>query len=190
MGGNLHDHGVHAFVDHRTQVALQIDGVGRGVVGGDALLADHVAGGTDQAHLHARRLQDGLDHVGGGGLALGAGHADKAHLVRRMAVERRRHAGHRSTDAGHLHLGDVHVHKVIHHQRHAAVGDRLWRVVVGVKARTGDAEEQAVLNLLTAVGAQRFDLGDHITPGFHQVRNLFKQGAELHGDSPIHVICI
>ena len=46
------------------------------------MVAEEVdAVGADHAHLAACGFQHALYHVGGGGLALGAGHADHGHLA-------------------------------------------------------------------------------------------------------------
>ena len=76
LGGNLHDHAVAARLHHFRKIL--VDGVGfrRGVGCRDLLFPDDRLDGPDQPHLVSHILQDGLDHIGGGGLSLGSGDAD------------------------------------------------------------------------------------------------------------------
>ena len=121
--------------------------------------ADHVAGGADEAHLHARRLQDGLDEVAGGGLALGAGESHHLHLPGGMAVELRAHGAEGRPDVFNQNLRDIKGQQSFHHQGGSAVFHRLLRIIMGVKPRAGNAEEKAVLHLFPAVHKRPEHLG-------------------------------
>ena len=75
-GGSLHHAVAAAGVGHAAQIHLYIVAHGGGVVGLDELLAHEHPNGANDAGLVAGGLQDGANHIGGGGLALGACHAD------------------------------------------------------------------------------------------------------------------
>ena len=158
VGADLHAHGLHAFVHHLPEAPVQIDGIGRGHVAGQAAVTDQVSGGADQAGLEPGLFQNGLHQIGGGRFALGAAHAHHAQLARGMAVERRRNIGRSAPDIVHAHLRHRAIHKVLHHQGHASVLHSLRRKIMRVKAHAADAEEQAVPGLFAAVGHQRLYL--------------------------------
>ena len=75
-GGGLHHAVAAAGVGHAAQIHLYIVAHGGGVVGLDELLAHEHPNGANDTGLVAGGLQDGANHIGGGGLALGACHAD------------------------------------------------------------------------------------------------------------------
>ena len=108
VGGDLHHHMGAARIPHPGKELLDLKGLRRGPLRGEHLAADHVLVGADQAHLGPRRLlQNRLEQVGGGGLAVGAGDGHHGHIVRRMAEVVGAH--HRQGPAGvrHLDIGDL-----------------------------------------------------------------------------------
>ena len=74
-------------VGHVAEECLELQALGRGALGVQHLVADHILDGTHQAHLGAQAvLQDVLDEIGSGGLAVGAGNADHGHLPRGVSI--------------------------------------------------------------------------------------------------------
>ena len=60
MGGDLHNGIATAAITHLTQQCLQIQTLGRGTLGGDSLMADHIFHSAHQAYLRTQHL---LDHM-------------------------------------------------------------------------------------------------------------------------------
>ena len=85
MGGNLHHPVGAALGHHQGQHALQIIGIRRGVAGGQDPIPYHILYGADEAHLIAAGLHNRFKHIGGGGLAVGAGDAHQPQAVGGMA---------------------------------------------------------------------------------------------------------
>ena len=141
VGGGLHHHVGAAGGAHPGEQLLELQGLRRGALRGDRLAADHVLVGADEAHLGPRLLlQDGLQQIGGGGLAVGAGDGHHGHVVRRMAVPVGGH--HRQGLAGvrHLDIGDGGILRrpLAHHRRGARRrGPADIGVTVGGKAGHG-----------------------------------------------------
>ena len=105
LAGNLHQRGVTACIQKLPEGLLQFVAFRSGV--GSFLVAAHIinAVGADHAHLAACSFQHALDHVGGSGLALGAGHTDHGHLAGRVAEKVRAHQSHGIAAAFHLDHG-------------------------------------------------------------------------------------
>ena len=103
LAGNLHHTGVTAGVGQLAQDPLQVIAFRGGVVQVIVMvgIVDTVC--ADHAHPVAAGLQHRLDHVGGGGLALGAGHADHGHLAGRMPEIGGGQHGQRIAGVGGLH---------------------------------------------------------------------------------------
>ena len=175
MSADLHADRFHALVPHLPQAAVQIDGIRGGQVAVQALLADHIAGGADQAGLEARLFQDRLHQVAGRGFALGAAHAHHADLFFGMAVESRSDISHGGTDVFHLHLRHIRIQNALHHKGDAAVFLRLAHKRVSVKARAADAEEQPAGSLFPAVRNQGVYPGVHISLRFQNSGYVHQQ---------------
>jgi hypothetical protein len=94
MGADFHNHEVNMRVRHGAKNAEQVYGLRRGTLGMDALGADHIANGADDANLFACLLGDCLDHIGRGGLAVRAGNAQHHHFALGITVERGGHFRH------------------------------------------------------------------------------------------------
>ena len=155
VGGNLHHHVVGPLVRHHPQGFVQVDGVRRGQAGFDQLFPDAAADGADQAAFKAEGLQDPLDQVAGGGLALGAGQADDFHLPVGVAVKLSGGQGHGDPAVLNDQLGDGNpLHRMLHHQGAGPFFDGLPGKAVAVKGGAGNAEKQAVLYRLPAVHEQ------------------------------------
>ena len=94
VGGDLHHHMGTARVGHLPQQRLELVGLGGGPVGGEDFLSDHVLVGADETYLGLQGpLQRRLQQIGGGGLAVGAGHPYAGHGLRRAAEPVGRHVG-------------------------------------------------------------------------------------------------
>ena len=143
VGARLHDHEVNVRVRHHAKDAEEIDRFRRGAVGMDALVADEVADRADDADLFARLFGNRLDHIGRGGLAVGAGHAQHHHLTLRISVERRRNLGHGFSRVFHDKLRHVKRKLAFHQQRGRAVCNRALGKRVPVEQCADDAAEQA-----------------------------------------------
>ena len=140
MGGDLHDHVGAAALPHLGKQPLELKGLRCGPLRGDDPVADHVLVGADEAHLGAGLLlQDGLEKIGGGGLAVGAGDAHHGHGVRRMAEEVGAH--HRQGPAGVRHPDERHIPLRLlfaqHRRRAGGHGLADEGVAVNGKARHG-----------------------------------------------------
>ena len=163
LTGYLHQRGIAAGIQKLPEGLLQLVAF-RGGVGG-VLVAAHIvdAVGADHAHLAACGFQHALDHVGGGGLALGAGHADHGHLAGRVAEEVRAHQSHGIAAAFHLDHGharqggkvDVVLDDQCADTLCRAVGGKLMAVTLGAH----DAHEQKARCRLAAVVDDIRDLG-------------------------------
>ena len=145
LAGHLHQGHIAARIEELAEGLLQLVAFGGGV--GGLLMAAHEidAVGTDHAHLFARGFQHALDHVGGGGLALGAGNADHGHLLGRVTEEVAAHQGHGIAAALHLddgglrHGGQVDV--MLDDQHADALGGAVGGELVAVPLGAHDADE-------------------------------------------------
>ena len=140
MAGHLHHHVRAAGVRHLPEELLQLVALGRGALGVDELRADHVAVGADEAHFGvARDLQQQLQQIGRGRLAVGAGDADDRHLRGRVAEEVAGHQRQRLAAVLHQHIGDIRLRRgFAYGALRAEAGGRGYVLVpVGLKAAYG-----------------------------------------------------
>ena len=84
LAGGFHHDVIAALIPHHTEVVLKIIGLRRRVLRRKVMTAVLDTGRTDAADLLAGVLQDLLNHVGGGRLALRSGDGDDRHLPARM----------------------------------------------------------------------------------------------------------
>ena len=165
LAGHFHHHRVTPGVHKGAEDLLQLVALGGGV--GGVLVAAHVvhAVGADHAHLAPGGFQHAADHVGGGGLALGAGDADHGHLAGRVAEQVGAHQGHGMAAAGHLEDRDPfqpgQVDVVLDDQGRRPFGGAVGRKVVAVPLGAHDADEQHPRGGLAAVVNEIGDLGVH-----------------------------
>ena len=139
LTGHFHQSRVAAGIQKFAESFLQLVALG-GCVGCILVLAHVVdAVGADHAHLTACGFQHALDHMGGGGLALGAGDADHGHLPGGITEKVAAHQRHGVAAALHLHHGHAgnrcKVDIVLDDQRAdplgSAVGGKLMAVALG-----------------------------------------------------------
>ena len=143
VGGDLHDHVGAAALPHLGKQPLELKGLRRGALRGDDLVADHILVRADEAHLGpGLLLQNGLEEIGGGGLAVGAGDAHHGHGVRRMAEEVGAH--HRQGPAGirHLDEGNALLRCLFAQHRRRAGGHGLADEGVAVNGEARHGHEQ------------------------------------------------
>ena len=155
---SLHDARQVAAVDHLAEHALQLHRFGGGEPGraldaGDAI--DHRA---QQGRPQVGGGEDRGQQVGGGRLAVGAGDGGDPQLARGVAVEARRHEGHRAARPGHEDLSDGQGQRPFADERGGPGGDRLGGEVVPVGLQSGDAEEQRPCDDVAGVARKRSDL--------------------------------
>ena len=147
LGGYLHDNHLAARIHHLGEVFLHLVGLRRGVVGRDVSVADDNLDGADKAGGDTSMLQDGSDHEGSGGLALGSGNADDLQLLRRILEVSCGYQG--QGVAGIFHQYDSrarrYVHRALGHDDYRAVLRRLACHVVAVEGGALDADEHALL---------------------------------------------
>ncbi len=93
-GACFHRDATDTGFEHLAQDALQGDGFGGGVSGGDDAVGVAVADGADDAGRDARGAKHGFDEVGGGGFAVGSGDGDELHCARGKLVEALGHERH------------------------------------------------------------------------------------------------
>jgi hypothetical protein len=160
LGGHFHDHAVAANLHHLRKIF--VDGVGfRGGIGRRNLfLPDNRLNSADQPHLVSHVLQDGFDHIGGGGLAFGSGDADDLQFFRRIAEICGGHEG--KPIAGILHPYDGHmpghIHLFFHNQGRSALLCNLPGKSVAVRDRPADADKNRPLLHLPGIVDQCGDL--------------------------------
>ena len=167
VGGDLH-HDVGApGVAHLAEELLQLEALRRGALRGQLLRPDHVAVGADQTHLRAERgLQDVLDEVSGGGLAVGAGDADHGHLPRRVAEEVASGDGQSIAGILHQNIGDLPLGRALaqHHSRalFRSGGDKVMSVAD--RAHNGDEEIAAAgaAGIIADAGDLHGGIGVHL----------------------------
>ena len=148
-------------------------------------------------HLHQGRVAAGIQElpegllqlvafrgdVGGGGLALGAGHADHGHLAGGVAKEVGAHQSHGIAAAFHLHHGHARhggqVDVVLNDQCADALGGTVCGKLVAVALGAHDAHEQQARGRLAAVINDVVDLG--LRAALHQrVRHTLHQLFQFH----------
>ena len=165
LAGHLHHHRVAPGVHKGAEDLLQLVALGGGVGGiFVAALIVHAVG-ADHAHMAAGGLQHAADHVGGGGLALGAGDPDHGHPAGRVAEQVGAHQGHGVAAAGHLQDRDpfqpFQADVVLDDQRGRPPGGAVGGKRMAVPLGAHDADEQHPRGGLAAVVHNIGDLGVH-----------------------------
>jgi hypothetical protein len=158
VAGHLHGRGLHARVGHVGQQPLEIGGLGGRVDGRSALLPDPDLDGAEDPGNAAGGPEDRLQHVGGGGLAVGAGHPDQVEPVRGVLEEGGRQRRQGVADGADDQLGGFGVEGPLHAQGGRARVEGLAGQVVAVDPGPGDAAEQRARAHPAGV---EDDVGDH-----------------------------
>jgi hypothetical protein len=154
---HLHGGRLHPRLGHLGQQPLQVGGLGGGVDGRAPLLADADLDGADHAGAAAGRPEDRLQHVGGGGLAVGAGHPDQVQASGGMVEEGVRQPRQHLPDRADQQLGGVQGEGPLDAERGGAGLQGGAGKVVTVDAAAGHAAEQGTLDDLAGV---EDDVGD------------------------------
>ena len=141
--GRLDGRAAVAGVEHLAELALQVDRLGRRADGRPALAADAALDRPEQPGPPAGRGEDRVEQERGRRLAVRAGHAGDLELLRRPAEELVGGDGHRCARARDDELRHVELERPLDDQRHRAVRDRVGGELVPVRARPGNAEEEA-----------------------------------------------
>ena len=163
LGGNLHDRALAALIQHLPEILLHQIALRRGVRRRDVGVADDRLDGADESHPVTRALQDGFYHVGGGGLPLGAGHADDLQGIRRIVKPGRRQEGQRLP--GVLYLDDGHILRnlyiLLHHQGCRPLACHFASEIMAVHRCALDTDKQDALRRLSGIVDQLRDLSVH-----------------------------
>src|SRR5574341_458779 len=145
VGRDLHHAVRRAAGDHLRQELLKVEGLGRGVRRGIDPVRDPVVDGADKAGLAPRCLDDGLDEIGRGRLAVRAGDADEPEAPGRMAVEGGGQLGQRAAgiaDADDRHGGAVlHRSPFLDDDGRGALPDGLRNKAMAVRVKASHGHE-------------------------------------------------
>ena len=167
VGGCLHHHMGAAGRAHPGKQLLELQGLRCGTLSGHHLVADQILVGADQAHLGPQLLfQDGLEQIGGGGLAVGAGDGHHGHAVCRMAVIVGGH--HRQGPAGVLHQDIGHgavLRRSLTHHRGGSRRHGLSDIGVAVGGKAGHGHEDVPGCRGPGIIADTGDLHLHVRGG-------------------------
>ena len=140
------------------QDLLQLIALGGGVIQVIVVAGVIHAVGADHADLVTCGFQHGLDHVGGGGLALGAGHANHRHFQRgtaKIGGGKQRHGvtGVLELDHGHIRQSGQHLggQVVLDGQHGSAFGGNVRGVIMAVPLGADDADKQTAWRYLAGI---------------------------------------
>jgi hypothetical protein len=143
---HLHHRGVDALRAHAAQRGLEVEALGRRVARALAHVAVAHLDGADQPDRAARRVQDRLGEIGGGGLAVGARDADEREIVARIAEEARGDRRERAPRVGHDHRARAaeveRVGQLLDEERRRAQVERGAQVGVAVGVGAAQREER------------------------------------------------
>jgi hypothetical protein len=158
VAGHLHGRRLDAGVGHLGQQPLEVGGLGGGVHGRPADVAHPDLDSAQHPGGAAGRPEDRLQHEGGGGLAVGAGHPDQLQPLRGVVEEGHGQRGEHVPDPADQQLGGVGVQGPLHAQGGRAGVQGLAGQVVAVDPGPGDAAEQGARHHLAGV---QDHVGDH-----------------------------
>ena len=158
--GDLHRARPVAPVEHRPQIGLQVDRLGRRALDRPLAARDHRLDGADQpaaaAGARRRAFEQRAQEIGDRGLAVGAGDTHHAQLAGGVTVEGRRQRRHRRAHRWHEDLGHAEPERALDDQRAGARRHGLGRELVPVALKAAHAEEElAALHSAAVVGETR-----------------------------------
>ena len=181
VAAHLDRHALDAALHHLAQQSVEFQGSRRGQGRRPGLVPDPDAGGADDAGAPAGGAEDGLQHPGGRGLAVGAGDADDPQCALGMAVKARGRLSQRPPRLLDFHHGLTSDRgPALHHHRGGSRLERLPRVAPAVLAQPGDPEEHRARGHPARVAAQPRDLAVG-GPGDTVDVDLLEQAGERHG---------
>ena len=175
MGRDLHHHMGTALLRHTLEKLMQLQTLGRGVLGVEQGIADHVAVGADEAHLRpGHGLKHMLRDLGGAGLPAGAGKADELHSFHRIAEKVPAHNGKPVTAVLDPHTGSSVVRRFLAQNRRGAACDSLGNEAVSVGVEAPDGHKQIPRPRLSGIVADPADLQLGIGGAFQYIQMLCK----------------
>ena len=185
VGGYLHHHMGAARVRHAAEKALELKGFRGGTLSGDDLVPDHVLVGADQAHLGAPGLlQDILEQVSGGGLAIGAGDAHHHHGGRRIAVPVPAHLGQGRAAVGNQHVGPLSLRPLLAQHAGRAFFPGHGDIFVPIRLIARHGHKEVPGPRLSRVIADAGDLHLQVGVGFRG-RYALQQLTQFHSMHPV-----
>ncbi len=137
LGGDLHHHILAPGLHHPVKILVELVGFRCGVHRRLLHTCKIDPVGPHHPHLFPAGLQYGLDHVGGGGLPLGAGHPDRHHLPVRIAETGSREIGQGLTAIFHLDDDRIfrELHRMLYHEHPPPRLIDLGAEAVGIRPR-------------------------------------------------------
>ena len=187
MGGDLHRHGADARVAHVTEECLELGRLGRRALDLHQGAVDPGPGGSHDAHALAGRTADRLEQIGGGGLAVRAGHAEATERTRRVPVDRGCRRTERDPHVGDFGLDDTQVESPLDDERDRACGDGGWGVDVAVGARTDHAREARSRTYTTTVVHHVHDVDARIA-AVREHLDVRQELLQLHARVPLTLL--
>ncbi|MPM33171.1 hypothetical protein SDC9_79740 [bioreactor metagenome] len=152
VGRGLHHHMGAARIQHPAKQLMQLKALRRGPLRGQDLRADHVLVGADQTHLRpCRLLQNSLQQIRGGGLAVGAGDGGHDHMLRRMTEPVGAQHSQRPPGLLHQHVGNAGLRLPLTHGAYCPGLLRLSDIGMTVHGIATDGDEHVALMSLTGV---------------------------------------
>ena len=158
LAGNFHHAGIAPGIRQLAQDLLQLIALGGGVVQVIVVAGVIHAVGADHADLVTCGFQHSLDHVGGGGFALGAGHANHRHFQRgtaKIGGGKQCHGvtGALELDHGHIRQSGQHLggQIVLDGQHGGAFGGNVRGVIMAVPLGADDADKQTARRYLAGI---------------------------------------
>ena len=190
MGTHLHRPDLGSRLGGLGQLGLEHIRKGRGVLSGDALARPAVHQSAEQGRRGATTTDQMLDQMGGGGLAVGAGHTDQAQPLAGVLPElsRQQTGPARHGITHHQHgiangRGPRRRCRRANHHRHSAGRHRLWPEAAAIHHRAGQTHKQGALAHAPGIAAQT--LHRTVLKGRrHRQAHLAQQGMEQLGHGP------
>ena len=147
----------------------------------DVLFADDDLNGADQAGLQPGVLHHLAHHIGGGGLALGAGDSDGGQLLGGVAEPGGAQLCQSQTAVGHLQHGDVggHLHIMLNDHNGSPLGGHVGQIAVAVADGAHYADKDAARLHLAGVIYQcgnilfQSALHQRVVQALHQIHQSF-----------------
>ena len=143
VGRDLHNDVRAARIAHIGKELLQLEGLRRGALGVQDLIADHILDSADEADLCAERFfKHVLQQIRAGRFAVRTGDSDDAHSVRRMAEPVCAERGKRRAGIGNQYIRNVCFRLFFADDADRAVFHGLRNIFVAVGLEAGDRDKQ------------------------------------------------
>ena len=168
-----------ARVRHPAEEAVEFQALGRGELGVDEGVPDHIAVGADEADLRPPGLKHMLEDLGGAGLAAGAREADQLHGGGGIAIEFPACQGEAAAAVRHLNIGGSVRRRVLAENGGGPLLHRCRNKAVAVGREALDGDEEVAGLGLSRVVADAADLKLRVG-GARQNIQMFQQLTKLH----------